>query len=86
MIDELFNKYELYEKFIGCSCVEHARRQKNSKENYIFNIENEICIKGRDTDELKLEYLIKFGEKYKNMSSCERYRFLKNYYDKKSIK
>jgi hypothetical protein len=76
-MDNLLHTYDLYEKYIGCSCNERARRAQKAQIDYKMNIENEICIKGDDIVQLKKEYYNKFGEKYEEMTSCERYRLYK---------
>jgi hypothetical protein len=38
---DLFNN--LYAKYIGCSCQEHASRPLRNRQDYIFNIENIKC-------------------------------------------
>jgi hypothetical protein len=80
----------LYEKYIGCSCTEHAVRRRLKKEDYVFNIESAKCAMKKGKDLQQLQQFIEnekqlYADEYKEpyyypMTSCESKYFVNQYH------
>ncbi len=87
----------LYEKYIGCSCTEHAIRRSVQEKDYVFNIESLKCSLRKEKSSVdrkwlqermdieKNNYLKRFDQlyPYDSITSCESEKFMNAYLEKK---